>query len=113
MIWVCDMLTSCSSILRLGAEGVKIQISLNNCGEAIDLTTATTTDLHIIKPDDTVVVWSASPIGDATDGVLEYTTITGDLDQLGYYYGEVYLVNSTYNGNSARFEFKVVDDINP
>ena len=106
-------LVTCSDIVRQNAIGVRIIANLTSCGDVIDLTGATTIEYRVLKPDLSVVVWTPMLLGAATDGRVEYKTVTNDLDQLGYYYIEVYLVTPNFDGNSNRFEFKVVDEITP
>ena len=59
---------------------------------ALDISTATTMELRLRKPDGTTATWSASFVFDGTDGRIYYTTVAGDLDQTGLWYMEARIV---------------------
>lgn len=62
---------------------------------ALNISTATTTDYHCRKPDQTTVVFSASFVTDGSDGRITYTTLAGDLDQAGTWLLEARIVSGT------------------
>jgi|SRR5690606_16127946 len=66
--------------LHVGEIGATLEVtvgeSLNGLSSAV---------FAVRKPDGTEVEWSASVVGDEDDGVLEYATVDGDLDQAGVY----------------------------
>ncbi len=79
---------------------------LDQDGNAVPLTGATTTEIKVEKPDGTTEVWLASVFGPATDGVLEYVTVSGDLDQDGQWLLQVFVVlpAGTWRSDTARFD---------
>lgn len=56
----------------------------------VDLTTATNTALFIRKPSNKTTTWPAVVYGDPVNGVLTYTTVSGDLNEDGWYYMQSY-----------------------
>ena len=48
-----------------------------------DLTTGTTFQILWTKPDLTTGTWVAAVVGAPADGIIAYTTLTGDIDQAG------------------------------
>ena len=67
-----------------------------------ELLGATVTELHVRKPDGTVVEWSAD-ISD--ESVLVYSSVEGDLDQVGIYTLQSYVENQygKYHGDATQF----------
>ena len=56
----------------------------DTAGTAIDVSTALATKyLYFQKPDGTKVVQTAAFYTDGTDGIIQYTTVDGDIDQAG------------------------------
>ncbi len=74
-----------------------------NCGE--DLSSATTMQLYIRKPDGTEVIKDAT-IYNST--YLRYATVSGDLDQSGNYLLQSYVITPSWTGkgNTASFVVK-------
>jgi hypothetical protein len=66
--------------LHVGEIGKQIIVKT---GE--DLTGATAFAFLIKRPDDTLPVWTAALSGPATNGILTYTTVSGDLTVPGNY----------------------------
>ena len=86
--------------LYQGDVGVDVTVSTGK-----DLTSASTNTLKVKKPSGTEVTWSASKVA-GTGGNLTYTTITGDLDEVGTYYLQAYIVmgdGDIFYGDVVRF----------
>ena len=75
-----------------------------DCG--CDITGATGTALKVKKPDGTEVSWTAT-IYDSN--YLRYTTVSGDLDQVGVYYVQSYLTIGGWTGRGETAEFIIYD----
>jgi len=58
---------------------------LSVTGSAVDLSTATDAIYYVIKPDLTVTEWACTIDTPSTAGVISYTTIEDDWDQVGFY----------------------------
>lgn len=75
-----------------------------------DLTDAVTLEIKLKKPSGTILTKDAYiPVGlTAEDGKIAYATITGDLDELGKYYGQAHIEgpDTDHLGNTFNFEVK-------
>jgi hypothetical protein len=72
-----------------------------------DLTDATSTALLIKKPSNKTSTWPAIVYGDPVSGVLTYTTVTGDLNEDGFYFMQSYAEfpsSKVYYGNTVKFK---------
>lgn len=59
---------------------------LTPAGIPFDVSTASTLEMNIKKPDGTSSNKAATLATDGVDGAIKYKTIAGDFDQAGYYY---------------------------
>jgi len=74
----------------VGEEGTTLLV---NTG--VDITSATTTNLYVIKPDGTASEW----VGSATDTTyITYTIVEDDFDQAGVYLIKSYVVVGDWSG---------------
>lgn len=71
----------------------------------VNLSSASTKEILIEKPDTTVLTKTASFTTDGTDGLIEYNTISGDIDTIGKYkiQGKVILSGSTWYTDIKTF----------
>lgn len=76
-------------------------------GAAINLSAATTRQFTFRKPDETEVTKTPVFITDGTDGQLRYVTIAGDLEQIGLWKLQAYIVLPAGEFYSDIFEFRV------
>ncbi len=79
----------------------------------VDISGFTTTDFKIKKPDDSIVLLSASFDTDGTDGVLVFTLPLDStlFDQVGFYDWQAILANGNQFFPTAIRGFKVDDDL--
>ena len=56
----------------------------------IDLTDATNVALLIKKPSNKTSTWPAAIYGDPVNGIISYSTVSGDLNEDGFYYTQAY-----------------------
>jgi hypothetical protein len=97
---------------RKGAIGVKIDVTVLEDDAAVDLSSASTKNYIIEKPDGTIVTWAAGFVTTGTNGQLRYTTLSGDLNQAGRYKLQVDLVFSgSYDGPTDIGAFVVEENI--
>ena len=99
--------------IHLNDIGTIFEITLKDDAGLVDLTGATTTDLKFKKPDDdeTLVTKPGIPDGDPTSGILRYTTIADDLDVLGNWQIQVFLVLPGGSWSSDIGTFKVWENL--
>ena len=81
---------------------------------AVDISSETTKQIFFKKPDKTVVTQTAAfpSGGSGTDGIMEYVTISGDLDTVGTWEWQGYVIltdGSEYR--TDRDEFLVLDNL--
>ena len=75
-----------------------------------DLTDAVSLELLIKKPSGTILTKTAYiPVGlSASDGIIAYATVDGDLDEIGKHYVQAHIegASTDHLGNTANFEVK-------
>lgn len=77
---------------QVGAVGAVITCTCTSGGAALDLTGATTVELVLLSPAGVRNAGTASVVGDATDGVIAYTTAAGDLYMPGAWKAQAFVV---------------------
>lgn len=77
-------------------------------GAALDISAATLKQIVFEKPDETTTTKTASLDTDGTDGIMRYTTVSGDLDQAGRWkiQGVVGLPSGQWHTNVDTFKVK-------
>ena len=95
----------------LNAVGNTLILTLLEDGLAKDISTATPTKFLIKKPDLTTSEVSAGFVTDGTDGQLQYTFISGDLNIEGQYELQAQVTAGAWRGTSSSFKFEVRDTI--
>ena len=92
--------------LHLNDIGTIFEIAITDCdGAPIDITSAQTLKIMFEKPDCTVVTKTATMYGPGTDGIVRYTIISGDLNQVGDWrvQAEVAFTVNKYTSTSTGF----------
>ena len=77
----------------------------------VDLVTAITKQIILLRPDGTNLTADASFYTDGTDGVLTYTTQSGDLNMCGKWRIQWYVTLDTGNWKTDIKTFKVYDNL--
>lgn len=92
----------------VGDIGTVIEMTVTNQDDAVvDLSTATTKQIILKKPDGTKLTKTASFVTDGTDGKLSYTTASGDIDQSGPWQLQAYVVLSGGSWHTTKAEMEV------
>lgn len=73
----------------------------------VDISSATTKQLHVKYSDKTTKSLSLSFVGDGTDGETSYTTVSGDLSPSGTTRAQGYVVTSNGEWRSEQIEFTI------
>ena len=105
--------------VHLNDIGTVFEITLKDEGnspEIVDVSTAATMEIIFQKPNGTSVTQTASFTTDGTDGKIEYTTLTGDLDTVGLWKIQGHVVLGTASPINAQWrsdidEFEVFDNL--
>jgi hypothetical protein len=99
--------------IHVGDVGTALRATIRNqSDEIVDVSAATTLELHFVKPDRTRVTQTATLYSDGTDGIIEYITETDDLDQAGFWNIQGYVVISGAPKKSNVDEFRVFPNVN-
>ena len=73
----------------------------------VDISTATTMQIKLQKPNGTVVTKTGVFSTDGTDGKMRYVTISGDLDEAGFWRIQGYVETASWQGYTSLGEFEV------
>ncbi len=115
----CSASTSCPEEVHLGDIGTIFRATINDCTEtngvatqtAIDISSATTLELIFKSPKGVVKTFTAGFTTDGSDGQIQYTTILGDLDEVGNWKIQAYIVLPTGSWRSDIGQFRVHENL--
>lgn len=93
--------------LHLNDIGTRILITIKEGASAVDISTATVMEFDFKKKDGTNLTVDAEWETDGTDGIMEYVTIEGDIDQLGKWSVQPYLELPNWQGHTQKIDFRV------
>jgi hypothetical protein len=86
-------MSSCESSNKVYVGDIGTEIILD---AKEDISTATTVEIRYKKPDGTTGAWTGA-VYDTTKG--RYVTVSGDLDQAGSWYLQLYVVLPSWSGH--------------
>jgi hypothetical protein len=92
--------------------GTTFRVTILDGTTIVDLSTATSKQLIFQKPDNTNLIKTASLYTDGTDGIIQYTTVAGDLDIVGVWSIEAFIVFGTNQWHSDVSQFRVFRNLN-
>jgi hypothetical protein len=75
--------------------GTLLLTTIKDGTSVVDISGATTRQIILGKPDGTALTKSGTFTTDGTDGKLQYTTVSGDLNAIGWWKIQAYIVTST------------------
>lgn len=104
---------ACENEIHLNDIGTILEVTIRDCDDILDISGAITKQIILrkaIKPY-TVVTKSAAFKTDGTDGILTYTTIDGDLDEIGNWKLQAVVELPTGKWSSDITGFKVYDNL--
>jgi len=87
--------------------GTILKTTVKNGTSVVDISSATTKSIILGKPDNTSSTKDGTFTTDGTDGQLQYTTITDDLDQIGWWKIQAHVVSSSGSWKSDIGNFEV------
>jgi len=90
-----------------GDIGTLFKATFKDGTTVVDISTATTKQLIFKKPSGSELEKDASFYTDGTDGILTYTTVSGDLDEIGTWKVQGYVVLVSGSWKSDIHTFKV------
>lgn len=95
------------SEIHVSDVGTAFTITVKDEDDAVvDISSASTLQIIFKKPDGSTLVKTATLSGDGTDGKMEYTTVSGDLDDDGTWeiQGFVDLGSTSFYTNISTFK---------
>ena len=87
--------------------GTIFRVTISDGDDAVDVSSLTTQELIFRKPDGTTETQTSSFYTDGTDGVIQYTSVSGDLDTVGQWKIQANIVMPTGTWRSSVAEFHV------
>ena len=95
-----------ASQIHVGDIGTTLVGTVLDGGVAVDISSASSIQMILSKPDQTTLTKTASLNSDGLDGKMKYVTIDGDIDQAGNYkiQGKVVLGSATYSSSISTFK---------
>jgi hypothetical protein len=72
-----------ASEIHYGDIGVNFNITVMNGDAVLNVSNANSISIIFQKPDSSDLTKTASLVTNGTDGKIKYTTVAGDLDQIG------------------------------
>lgn len=90
---------------QINDVNVRIKLTVQEDGAAIDISAATTKTIYIKKPSGTVVTATATFFTDGTEGIVYYDSVLGDIDESGLFrvQGKVIIAGGTYYTSVESF----------
>jgi hypothetical protein len=101
---------TCSEIHTL-SYGIDIEITIEEDSVVANISAATDMQFLIRKPDGSLLEVTATFLTDGTDGILKYTTVSGDLDMVGLYKIQAKMTIGTGVFYSTTSTFKVYSNV--
>ena len=93
--------------------GLVISVTVKDSdGVVVDISGAVLTEFYLLKPPDTVLTKAAVfGVGAGVDGILQYTTIAGDLDVAGRWKLQAHISDATTDVKTNITEFDVYGNL--
>jgi hypothetical protein len=95
--------------IHKNAVGVKLRWTVLDNGETLDVSTAGSKQVKLVKPDGTQVVKPLTNITDGTDGRVEYVVEAGVLNIAGTYRWQLYVAINPWSDHSSKGTLVVGD----
>lgn len=96
----------------LNDNGTIFHFTVSEGGVPVDISGATTLTVKFMRKDKTTFARTGTFETDGTDGKIVYTTTaTTDIDQIGKWFAQVYIVLPSWEGHSGKINFTVLDPI--
>jgi hypothetical protein len=93
--------------IHLEDIGTIFEITLKDGDAIVDLQLATTMEILFLPPNKVAVTQTAVHKTDGSDGIIQYTTLADDLDQVGRWKIQAHVILPAGEWKSDVAEFKV------
>ncbi len=86
--------------------GTKLLMTITDNGSVVDISSALSKEIRIVKPDDDTIDRPAVFETDGTEGKMYYIVQSGDFNQAGYYrmQGKVIFPSGSYKTDIHKFK---------
>ena len=91
--------------------GTVFTVTIKDGSSAVNISTASQKDIMFRKPSGTCVSHAAAFVSDGTDGKIQYTVVSGDLDESGTYKLQSYVKIGSGEWYTDTTTFKVHKNI--
>lgn len=103
--------TTLTDKVFVGDIGTSFRGTFKEDGTAVDVSSATSKTIIFEKPDGTKVTQTATFFTDGTDGIIQYSSVSGDLDIGGDWRLQGFIAMPSWTGHSDIVNFKVYDNL--
>lgn len=95
--------------IHKGDIGTQFKVTIKDGTSAVNISSATTKQLRLKKPSGVILTKNASFFTDGSDGIVTYTSVSGDLDTVGTWFiqGFVAFSGTGKEFSSSTDRFKV------
>src|SRR5688572_23744786 len=90
-----------SDNIQVGVIGLVITLTITEDDVAVNIASATTKQIKIRKPDGTLMTKTAAFTTNGSDGKVTYTTVADDIDLVGEYKAQAYVIMTGFTGHST------------
>ncbi len=97
--------------IHLNDVGTQFVVTVQEDGNVVDISGATTKQMKFKKPDGSIETRTASFQTDGVDGVLTYTTQAGDMNVIGLWELQCYIVVGPQSWHTSTTMFRVSDNL--
>jgi hypothetical protein len=97
--------------IHLDDIGTVFKVLIKDGSSVVDVSTASTKELIFLKPDCTKVTQTASFFTDGSDGYIQYTSVSGDIDLAGVWKLQAHLVIGGLDVKSDISPFRVYPNL--
>jgi hypothetical protein len=97
--------------IHYGDIGTDLEVIIKNVLGTLDVSGATVKQIVLGKPSRVAVVKDAAFVTDGTDGLIHYVTIANDLDEVGVWRIQGYVVLPDGAWHTSVEEFDVLENI--
>lgn len=93
--------------IRQGDIGTVLRLTVMDGADIVNISSASIKQMIFTKPSMAKMTKDATFTTDGTDGQIEYVTVEGDLNEVGIWYRQAYIVMSGWTGHSDTSSFPV------
>jgi len=95
-----------SSYIHEGDIGTKLLITIKDDGAIVDISSSSSLNIFIKRPDGTMLTRAGTLETDGTDGKMYYIVVAGDLNQAGVYklQSQVNLTSGAFYSSTVNFQ---------